>query len=51
MNNSIKRILGYIIGFTIINSVVPHPGFKEWCLITLGGCIIILSTILFSDKL
>ena len=50
MNNSIKRILGYVIGFAVISSAIPHPGFKEYCLITLGGCIITASTVLFSDR-
>ena len=51
MWNTIKRIFGYTIGFIFINMAIPTPlSFKQWCLITIGGCIIIVSTILCSNS-
>ena len=35
----------YAIGFAIINSQLQHIGIKEWCIVTLGGCILILGGI------
>lgn len=50
MSNSIKRFFGYVMGFAFINAAIPGTtSFKQWCLITLGGCIIIASALLFTD--
>jgi hypothetical protein len=50
MSNSIKRFFGYVMGFAFINAAIPgETSFKQWCLITLGGCIIIASVLLFTD--
>lgn len=47
MKNAIKRICGYTIGYTCINSVIPEIGWKEFAMVTLGGCILIITAILF----
>ena len=49
-SNLLYRLGGYTIGFSVINLAVPNMGLKEWCYVTLGGCIIILTCCLFSDK-
>ena len=46
---TLARLCGYIIGFNVINLAIPSMGLKEWCLVTLGGCIIIVSTVLFDN--
>ena len=50
MNNTIKRICGYTIGFVCINSVIPEIGVKEFAMVTLGGCILIMTSNLFKDE-
>jgi len=49
IGNSLARLGGYIIGFNIISLAIPNVGLKEWCYVTLGGCIIIISTLLFEN--
>ena len=49
IGKSLARLGGYIIGFSVINLAIPNMGLKEWCFITLGGCIIIVSTTLFNN--
>ena len=46
---TLVRLCGYTIGFNVINLAIPNMGFKEWCFVTLGGCIIIISTMLFDN--
>ena len=47
MMKIIDRILGYALGFGVIYSVIPNRGLNEFGIVTLGGLIIIFSTILF----
>lgn len=45
--SQINRIIGYALGYGFIYSVIPNKGLKEFCIVTLGGLIMIFSTILF----
>ena len=45
MKNVFTNIFIYSLGFGIIFSQMQHIGTKEWCIITLGGCILILGGI------
>lgn len=48
--HSIKTIWGYTIGYTIINCAIPNIGIKEFCLVTLGGVVLICTAILSINK-
>lgn len=50
MKNTIKRICGYAIGLAFIYAVIPNNGLKEFCFVTIGSCIIILTALAFQDK-
>lgn len=44
----IKTLIGYIVGFSIINLAFPEKlDIKQFILVTLGGCLLILTTHLF----
>ena len=45
MKNVFTNIFIYSLGFGIIFSQMQYVGTKEWCLITVGGCILILGGI------
>jgi len=45
---TIKTICGYAIGYAIINCAVPQIGLKEFCLVTFGGVILILTATIFN---
>lgn len=45
MKNVFTNIFIYSLGFGIIFSQFQHVGIKEWCLITVGGCMLILGGI------
>ena len=49
MSNTIKRILGYTIGYAVIFTAIPNRDIKEFCLVTLGGCILIITALLFKE--
>lgn len=49
MSNSLKRIFGYFIGYLCINSAIPNPGLKEYIMTTVGGLILIATTLVFME--
>ena len=45
MKNVFTNICIYSFGFGLIFSQCQYVGIKEWCIITIGGCILILGGI------
>ena len=45
MKNVFTNIFIYSFGFGLIFSQCQYVGIKEWCIITIGGCILILGGI------
>ena len=50
IKNIIYKLIGYAIGFTVINFAIPEMTFKNFALVTAGGCIIIITALLFDNK-
>lgn len=49
MKKNLIKFVGYCLGCMCIYSVIPKVGLKEFCMVTLGACIIILSEVLLHD--
>ena len=45
MKNTFTNICIYTIGFAIIFSQLQYIGIKEWCIVTVGGCVIVFGAI------
>lgn len=49
MKKFIYMIIGYTIGYTIINFAIPEKTFTNFVLVTVGGCIITITTLLYNE--
>ena len=50
MKNVFTNIFIYSFGFGLIFSQCQYVGIKEWCIITVGGCILILGGINLANQ-